>query len=124
MTRNMIQHRVREDAPGQPSIDQGLVHGLPVSFNPDINAFHVHAPGTTDGTNVLATAREWRNLVQRARRLAQRGAATATVAGDTGSDDRCPKCGAEQRGQPVTDPDGRLVCGECGHAYEPPAGGS
>jgi hypothetical protein len=31
---------------------------------------------------------------------------------------RCPGCGAEQRGQPVTDPDGRRVCGECGHAWD------
>jgi hypothetical protein len=37
-----------------------------------------------------------------------------------GSYPTCPKCGAEQRGQPITDPDGRRVCGECGHAWDLP----
>ena len=34
---------------------------------------------------------------------------------------RCPKCSTVLDGHRVTDPDGRLVCGECGHAFEPPA---
>lgn len=32
----------------------------------------------------------------------------------------CPACGADLDGQPVTDPDGRRVCGACGAAFGPP----
>jgi len=66
-----IPHHMRTDAQGQPAVDQGTVYGFPVTFNPDTNYFYVHAPGTDDGTNVLLARRDWRNLVQSARRLAQ-----------------------------------------------------
>jgi hypothetical protein len=67
-------HRLKTGPDGEPAIDQGLVHGLPCTFNPDDGRFYVHAPGTTDGTNVLGTFKDWRNAVQFARRSAGEGA--------------------------------------------------
>jgi len=52
----------------EPLVDQGHVHGLPVSWNPDDDRFYVHKIGTTDGTNVLAIFKSWHNAVQFARR--------------------------------------------------------
>lgn len=64
-------HRCRMAPNGDPYVDQGHVHGLPVSWNPDDDRFYVHKIGTTDGTNVLGTFSSWRNAVQFARRKAQ-----------------------------------------------------
>jgi hypothetical protein len=60
--------RCKFGANQEPLVDQGHVHGLPVSWNPDDDRFYVHKIGTTDGTNVLATFKSWRNAVQFARR--------------------------------------------------------
>lgn len=46
-----------------PTIDQGVVHGLPATWNPDDGRFYIHAAGTTDGTNVLGRFKHWRNAV-------------------------------------------------------------
>ena len=67
---NPTRYSVKRMPCGEPDIDQGLVHGFPVTFNPDDQRFYLHAPGTTDGTNVLSTKREFRNIVQEARRRA------------------------------------------------------
>jgi hypothetical protein len=65
-------HRLKLGANGDPLVDQGHVHGLPASWNPDDNRFYIHKIGTTDGTNVLGTFSLWRNAVQYARRLVSR----------------------------------------------------
>lgn len=62
----------KRGANGEPLVDQGHVHGLPVSWNPDDDRFYVHKIGTTDGTNVLGTFSAWRNAVQYARRVTKR----------------------------------------------------
>ena len=49
-------------------VNQGIVHGHPASYNPDDGKFYIHEPGSTDGTGVLATFKDWRNAVQFARR--------------------------------------------------------
>jgi hypothetical protein len=67
------RYSVKRDPDGQPAINQGEVHGHPVTFNPDDGRFYIHAPGTTDGTNVLSAQREFRNAVQFARRQAAAG---------------------------------------------------
>ena len=51
-----------------PYIDQGLVHGLPVTWNPDDEKFHVHATGIEDGTQVLGRFTSWNNTVAFAQR--------------------------------------------------------
>lgn len=61
-------HVLKLGASGDPLVDQGLVHGMPASWNPDDNRFYIHARGTVDGTNVLGTFSLWRNAVQFARR--------------------------------------------------------
>jgi len=66
-----IAYYMRRDGNGEPAVDQSIVHGFPVTFNPDDGQFYVHARGTDDGTNVLVTRRDWRNIVQCARRLAE-----------------------------------------------------
>ena len=63
-------YRLKTHPNGEPMVEQGLVHGSPATFNPDDNRFYIHAPGTMDGTNVLATFADWRNAVQYARRRA------------------------------------------------------
>ena len=68
MVRNRW-HRVRKDANGVPCVDQGEIHGFPVTYNPDDDRFYIHEPGTTDGTNVIVARQDWRNIVQCARKL-------------------------------------------------------
>ena len=64
-----ITYRMKRGPDGEPAVDQGLVHGLPCTYNPDDGRFYLHAPGTSDGTNALTAYSDWRNLVQGARRL-------------------------------------------------------
>lgn len=64
-------HPVRRNARGEPTVDQGTVHGFPVTYNPDTNRYCVHAIGATDGTGVLKDFSDLRNAVQFARRLAR-----------------------------------------------------
>jgi len=64
-----IAYHMRRDGNGEPAVDQGPVHGFPVTFNPDTGQFYVHTQGTCDGTNILAARRDWRNIVQCAHRL-------------------------------------------------------
>ena len=45
-----------------PLVTQLPVNGHPVSYNPDDEMFYVHAPGTTDGSNVVGKFRQLRNL--------------------------------------------------------------
>lgn len=61
-------YRLTRDRNGDPVVDQGLIHDYPITFNPDDELFYVHAPDTTDGTNVLGRFKDWRNAVQFARR--------------------------------------------------------
>lgn len=58
----------KRDRQNFPDVDQGTVHGLPVTWNPDDSKFYVHKAGTTDGTNVLGMFKSWTNAVQFARR--------------------------------------------------------
>jgi hypothetical protein len=60
---------MRRNGNGEPAVDQGVVDGFPVTFNPDTGQFYVHAQGTRDGTNILSAGRDWRNIVQSAHRL-------------------------------------------------------
>lgn len=45
---------------GEPTVEQGLVHGWEVSYNPDTECFCAHAP--IEGS-IVATFNLWRNLV-------------------------------------------------------------
>lgn len=56
------------DAPGLLAVDQAIVNGKPLTWNPDDSRFYVHAQGTLDGTAVLGTFKEFRNAVQYAKR--------------------------------------------------------
>lgn len=72
----MTGHRLKRTRSGEPEVEQGVVHGHPCTFNPDDELFYVHAPETTDGSNVLGRFKDWANAVQfaRQRRLkAERG---------------------------------------------------
>lgn len=61
-------YKVKRDILGFPQIEQGLVHGLPVTWNPDDDKFYVHKIGIEDGTNVLGKFHQWPNAVYFAKR--------------------------------------------------------
>ena len=65
----MTKYYRKRDSDGLLCIKQGIVHGYPVTYNPDVGRFYVHKINTTNGTNVLATFKDWRNAVQFARNL-------------------------------------------------------
>lgn len=52
----------------EPAVDQGLVHGLPATWNPDDSRFYLHKIGNTDGASVLGTFKNWGNAVHFAKR--------------------------------------------------------
>lgn len=54
--------------PGELAVDQAVINGKPLTWNPDDGRFYVHAPETVNGTNVLGTFKEFRNAVYFARR--------------------------------------------------------
>lgn len=66
-------HRLTKLADGTPAIDQGEVEGHPITWNPDVEKFHVHALGVTDGTEVLGTFARLANATHHARKLAKEG---------------------------------------------------
>ena len=63
-------HACKRDFQQFPLVDQGLVHGLPATWNPDDGKFYIHATGTEDGTNVLGRFKHWPNAVAFAKRKA------------------------------------------------------
>ena len=65
-----IGYEVKRDADNYPLVDQGAVHGLPTTWNPDNARYYIHAAGTQDGTQVLGTFKHWRNAVAFAKRKA------------------------------------------------------
>jgi len=81
-----IPYSMKQEQSGGPAVHQGLVHGLPVTYNPDDDRFYIHEPGTTDGTNVMARVRDWKNAVQTARRLAAKATTTAPKPMSDGSE--------------------------------------
>lgn len=62
-------HSCRWDADGQPEVDQGLVYGNSVTWNPDDGLFYVHSG--RDELKVLGRFADWRNAVQFAKKKAK-----------------------------------------------------
>lgn len=62
-----MKYTCKRNADGEPLIEQGLVHGKRVTWNPDDALFYVHAPRN----ETLGRFKEWRNTVQYARRLSK-----------------------------------------------------
>ena len=57
--------RLKRCPGGEPCIDQGIIHGRLITWNPDDGRFHVLS---TDGSGVsAATFKDFRNTVQYAR---------------------------------------------------------
>lgn len=56
---------------GEPEVDQGTVHGFPVSYNPDDEKFYILQPDVAElnDAEVLGRFKGWRNAVQFARTL-------------------------------------------------------
>lgn len=59
----MAGYRLSKLANGEPAVDQGVLNGKILSWNPDDGRFYVN-----NGDEVLATFKDWRNAVYYAKK--------------------------------------------------------
>ena len=63
MRHKAPQHRRRRDARGEPLVDQGILNGFSLSWNPDDDRYYIQR-----GEDTVAAFRHWRNATTYARR--------------------------------------------------------